>query len=488
MTIHINGACFLRGRPTGALLFVLLICAAVSGCTSMNRYPVAIEKVDRPNYGSVPQAPRPPYGPTPSRYGNEGYPERSWQSDGRYYQYDQGQGPVGGRDERMDPWRQQAAGQLDPRGYAAAVGPHQGNPPVGQPGQQFYRQGYQQRQVSWPPNYESPRGAYGRGPVVSHVSVSEIGRRRTHLSLTEPTGEPSLAPSSYHSQRIVGPQFVAAENSGAVQPRPEPAVNLDPSLETPENAMQPQSTQTPEQPGESGYDRKQLITAMEQLISEKPGDTRAQLALRCLLAAYGQEKEALAELSAVPADQQQRSQLLAEAVLLVARSEADTDQADADRAARILKALAQLQSQIAPHADPVISKVVLCSRVENFGRYDICPESQLGSGQPQRVLVYCELENLQRRKNAEGKYLTDLKAKITLCDANLNVIEKLDELVTDTSYNPRRDFFLRGALDLPRLAPGKYIIVVNVEDRVAEKIARDVRHEFEVAKSESVPR
>ena len=131
----------------------------------------------------------------------------------------------------------------------------------------------------------------------------------------------------------------------------------------------------------------------------------------------------------------------------------------------------------------MISCLEICDsgKVEGFGRYEVLPPEELASGKPRKVQVYCELQNFKSDLNDQGKYLTRLKAEITLYDANWRVKAQLAGDVPDVpSYRPRRDFFLRAALDIPALAPGKYQLEVRIEDTVAKKIARPLRRDFEV--------
>ena len=153
-----------------------------------------------------------------------------------------------------------------------------------------------------------------------------------------------------------------------------------------------------------------------------------------------------------------------------------------ESANQALVALKQLTEKIGEKADLNISCLEICNQVTGFGQYSPAQKEQLQSGKPQRILVYCEVENFSAQLNAEGKYYTQLHADITLYGGpNYRQLAQLSADVEDTpSFNRRHDFFLRGPLELPQLTPGQYEIVVTIEDKIAHKIAKQKRYHFEV--------
>ena len=223
---------------------------------------------------------------------------------------------------------------------------------------------------------------------------------------------------------------------------------------------------------------QELIFNLEQLLKKEPDNLELQMTLRYAYAAHGEHDKALQELTMVPLEKQKESMALARAAILGVKAHTSADPMLANNA---LSAVKMLEDKIAGRADLKISNFKICSTVEDFGRYKVIPDDALISGRPREVVVYCELENYQYQKNDEDKFFTLLHAEITLYDASLNILEQLSEDVRDTpSFNKRKDFFLRGPFKVPALKPGKYQIVISIEDKIAGKRALAARYPFEV--------
>jgi hypothetical protein len=202
----------------------------------------------------------------------------------------------------------------------------------------------------------------------------------------------------------------------------------------------------------SAYSMGDTITELEHRVAANPNDFNSILALRYLYLALGQHEKA--------------QRLLPN---------------NAESANRALEELSKLQSQVAKKADLKLSTVEVCDKVVGFGDYEVLPLEQLSSGTPRNIMIYCELQNYLTERNAQGKYVSRLHAAIKLYDSKYTEIKKLEDDVPDVpSFNPRRDFFLRAALNLPALSPGKYQISVTIEDKIAKKVARPKHIQFEV--------
>ncbi len=223
----------------------------------------------------------------------------------------------------------------------------------------------------------------------------------------------------------------------------------------------------------------QVTYYLERLVSENPQDISAQLALRLMYAAQGDADRALKTIPSVPDDLQNSALDLARAVVLTSRTIQKKD--DPVVANKALEALEALHSMIAERADLRIENLKICSDVSGFGQYNELDPQALTEGQGRSILVYCELENFTNGLNADNQYYTSIHASITLYDSGLNALTQLSAPVVDKpSYNKRRDFYLRGPLQLPKLSPGKYEIVTVIEDKLANKRALPWRYEFEV--------
>ncbi len=222
----------------------------------------------------------------------------------------------------------------------------------------------------------------------------------------------------------------------------------------------------------------ELTGNLESLLSKDPENIDLQMALRYAYAAHGNYDKALQQLDVIPADSQRRSLALARATILSSQVESSNDPMVANSA---LSAIKILEDKVADKADLKISTFKICSKVDNFGQYEEIAEGSLSSGTACEVVIYCELENYQYQLNEDGKYFTSLHAEISLFDSSLNPLQQINEDVVDTpSFNKRKDFFLRGPFKLPQLSPGKYQIVISMEDKIAGKRALAARYPFEV--------
>ncbi|MBN1845650.1 MAG: hypothetical protein JW810_08210 [Sedimentisphaerales bacterium] len=147
----------------------------------------------------------------------------------------------------------------------------------------------------------------------------------------------------------------------------------------------------------------------------------------------------------------------------------------------MLELLEDLRGRLARQGDFVISCVKLCSQVEGFGRYQEIPPADLQSGLTRQMYVYCVLENFQSKRDAEGKYVADIHMDVSLFDGRYRVLRQISEDVPDTpSFHVRRDFFVLASLPLPSLAPGRYQLRVQMEDKIAGKLTRPEDIFFEV--------
>ncbi len=318
-------------------------------------------------------------------------------------------------------------------------------------------------------------------PVVHSVTVSQSAAQPWQSGQTLMVA----APKQTYDPAVpaVQAQTLPATSAIEANPKDTQALNVSAtSVNKPASEIKTQSE--PQVDTRTNVER--TLDDLKKLISKQPDDIVAQLALRCLYSAYGQNEKALAELDDIDTQDQNAALSLAEAMVLAAQA-ADPHNADnTDIANQALASIEQLREKLAEKAEPVITTFKVCSRVDGFGRYDEVPVSQLATGSPQRVLVYCELKNFKHKRNAEGKYLTQLAAQVFLYDSQYRpVVQFMDDVTDLPSYNPRSDFFMRGALDIPSLSPGKYQLVVTMEDKVSQpsRWAQPARIDFEVKSS-----
>ena len=226
------------------------------------------------------------------------------------------------------------------------------------------------------------------------------------------------------------------------------------------------------------------IEELQQLIRANPDDTQKQLSLRFLYLAYNQKEKALELFPSVAAEKQAEAITIVRAAMLTAQAGEPERPGQTDRANRALEALSHLKDMMAEQADLEVAYLEICQdqSVKGFGQYEPLAQNLLTTGEPRTVQIYCELKHFKSQLNPEGKYVTHVAASIELVDEDYRTIYQLpkSEIPDVPSYHPRRDFFFRGQIRLPKLAPGKYEIVARVEDKFAGKIARPFRKAFEV--------
>lgn len=324
--------------------------------------------------------------------------------------------------------------------------------------------------------------ANGQRPAVIMEAVSEVGPSQPPYPEAVSATTVTPAPPT----DTLPATTIALESGQTVAPAIT-AVKINDAPLRAETLSQPVANQSSPAPMQKKPQTiTELIGDLEKLIAKDPGNTKAQLALRCLYAAAGQQDKALTPISDVPDEQQAVAMALAKAVLLTTPSQ-DTP-ADPEKANQAMEALQELTNKVATQADLKIKNLKICQKVEGFGRYTVMPQAQLATGDLQRPLVYFELENFKCQLNGEGLYITNLRAWMTLYDNRYTVMaQRVDDVTDLPSFNQRKDFFLRGAFDIPQLPPGQYRLEVKVEDKVAGKIARPAYIEFEVVSKETSP-
>ncbi|MCH9023476.1 MAG: hypothetical protein IID32_12040 [Planctomycetes bacterium] len=229
-----------------------------------------------------------------------------------------------------------------------------------------------------------------------------------------------------------------------------------------------------------------MIAQLHKNLVRNPDDGISQLALRSLYLVYGMNDKALGFLPSLPREKQTEAIGLTRSLHLAAQSLGPANQSRTDLANEALVAWREQGDRIAARADLVIANFRVCRdmSVKGFGLYEVISDSLLKSGEPRMIQIYCELQNFKSQLNSDGKYVSKIAAQVTLYNSKdygkpLTQL-KWSEIPDEPSYNRRRDFFIRGPLQLPKLLPGQYELVIEVEDKKAAKTARPGRLQFEV--------
>lgn len=214
----------------------------------------------------------------------------------------------------------------------------------------------------------------------------------------------------------------------------------------------------------------ELAKRLQQRLAADPRDLGVHLDLQLLQFIQEKPVPQLETLTALaPEDRELLSALLDSLVnLRTALRTPDT------LTSRKVRPLLELADRLRGGADLRVSKIVLCSRVETFGRYEALSSMKFAAGRATEVIVYCDVENFQTRANERGMWESSLTQEMTLMtESGKPVQQDARSAVTDLSHNRRRDFYIARKMLLPAtLAPGSYVLKVTVTDQLAQRGAQ----------------
>jgi len=308
-------------------------------------------------------------------------------------------------------------------------------------------------------SYQSPP------PATGNVANSDP---RQSVATTRPKTDPLASP--YQS-------LPAATNTLKSNPGTSPAIAPRP---VPDNTVPVNRVNTGRRPAAVNT-IEQTIADLERYVMLHPDNMQTQMALRLIYNAYGRDDKALESLPTMSMENQAQMKALTQAILLAAKTSQAANKTNPDMANQALKALDKVCEKLAEKACLSISRLKICGEVKGFGNYKEIDKKELETGSPRRIYVYCELQNFRTKLNEQNMHVTDLHADITLFDSAYKPQLRIDKDVPDTPvHNRRRDFYLHGWLDLPKLSPGKYEIFVSIKDKIADMTAPPQRYEFEV--------
>jgi hypothetical protein len=217
----------------------------------------------------------------------------------------------------------------------------------------------------------------------------------------------------------------------------------------------------------AGIERE--IERLEARVAQKPNDIDHQVRLRYLYLAEGMTEKALALPENMNPDQ---------AVLLmkIVRSAIATQKVMNDPTAvsgETVEAVQDLQEWLVSNADLEIPRVVLCTSIHSYGRYETIPDGFFASGKANRAFLYCEVKNFATESTPDGKYRTRIAHRLELLTPQGHSVwsDSNEMEVVDICLNKRTDFFFNRLVELPRgINPGDYILKVTVEDKVKSRI------------------
>jgi hypothetical protein len=163
--------------------------------------------------------------------------------------------------------------------------------------------------------------------------------------------------------------------------------------------------------------------------------------------------------------------------LFVNLAEKAADPATADRTAMgsgfDRKALEAALNDALGQAPLTINYATLCRSVAGYGVYEPMGEHNFLSGQPNRAIVYVEVEDFVAAHLDDGLREVRLMQELILYKEHdgLAVWRHEPTQIVDASRNRRRDFYVVQMITLPaRLGEGRYRLKVRLTDQHGDAV------------------
>jgi hypothetical protein len=211
------------------------------------------------------------------------------------------------------------------------------------------------------------------------------------------------------------------------------------------------------------------ITALEATLQEpvkNAADAPRHAQLRLLYLAAGRREDALRPIAGLSPTEQDYwdKQLRAMATWMDVERIPDSPR----RAAEASQRLAEASSRLAQLSALGVRNMAFCTDVSSYGVYTRFKENNFAPGQ--QVLLYAEVENFKSVETHRG-YHTVLKTSYQILDSSgTPVVKDEPQAMEEYCQNPRRDYFVRYRLHLPKgITSGRYRLQLTIEDALGEK-------------------
>jgi len=237
----------------------------------------------------------------------------------------------------------------------------------------------------------------------------------------------------------------------------------------------------PQRQPHDGSDFKSLLAELRRQARQRPDSIGAALRLRL---AQWLLQGSTGEVTDWPLKDREKKSL-AEAIWKVLQAAEQVDSGPSPQTqARFVEALQTLEGLLARLQPLRIPFAAFCRSVSSFGCYDALPEPvTFEAGRTHLVVLYYELVGFRSEpaKDKKGWFRTLLNQKLAIMtESGREIWTHRDEDIEDLCRRYRRDFFVTRILRIPaNLAPGKYVLRVTVEDKLANQIAETLLR-FEV--------
>jgi hypothetical protein len=214
-----------------------------------------------------------------------------------------------------------------------------------------------------------------------------------------------------------------------------------------------------------------LELRLAQRVKDYPRDVSAQLDYQLLLFLKDESVPNLQALAGLPTEDRElicgvldgisnfRSALRADNNMLLSKK---------------ISPLTDLADRLRAQADLSIPTLVLCKRVDGFGKYDPMDPPTFIAGKEQQAIIYCELANFSSKLDNEKKqWQTEVTQEAVLyMESGPQVWSDKTQTITDACHNRRHDFFLRTVVTFPNtLTIGRYLLKVTIVDKQSNRVA-----------------
>lgn len=214
------------------------------------------------------------------------------------------------------------------------------------------------------------------------------------------------------------------------------------------------------------------IDRLEQENSQTPtnaAEISRHAALRMLYLVDGRRENALRPIEGIPPGQQDfwSKQLYGLSAFLDTERNTDSGR----RAAEATMHFRDATAKLAELATLSVKSLAFCTEVSSYGVYKAFDKHEFQPGQ--EVLLYAEVENFKSESSEKG-YRTSLRSSYQILDPHgARVAQQEFALTEEYCRNPRRDFFIRYFVWMPkRIYGGKYTLQLTIEDTLSQKIGQ----------------
>ncbi len=128
-----------------------------------------------------------------------------------------------------------------------------------------------------------------------------------------------------------------------------------------------------------------------------------------------------------------------------------------------------------------VTRALLCTRVDGFGKYEPFASNEFVAGVAQEVIVYVEVDRFGHREltgnDGQPRYEVEMSQRLELYHVadDLNTWNRRAEVDRSVSRNRVRDYYLINKITLPKnLGVGRYHLKVVMRDLIDEKVGEAI--------------